>query len=232
MVISIRYLVQPAAEPASQARTITQRQNQEAQQQIATKGYYTGNNDQAEKNIENLKGQLTDNSERSRIGRAILTVTADLLAKVKTSDTVEKSCKFTLDAVKNSDDLAQRSKALKQLHAAQNEVITFLQDYDRHCHEALASDNIAPSTQDEVTASARKGAHVDLLVLLWQNKLKLSDDYVARFDFLRKNWGDWQIKDGDVIFAEEGKTTSYDALVQAVQDDIAKIHDTQRQIFQ
>jgi hypothetical protein len=216
----------------AQAQAMTEQQKEAAQKEIATKGYYTGNTDQAEQNIEKLKSQLTDDSERSRIGRAILAVTTGLLDKVKASDAVQKTCKFTLDAVKSADDLAARGRSISQLHDTQADVIRFLQNYDQQCRDALNSDNVAAATQDEVIASAHQGAHVDLLVALWQEKMKLSDDYVARFDFLRKNWGGWEFKAGDVIFKEDAKATAYDTLVQAVQDDIAKIHDTQRQIFQ
>jgi hypothetical protein len=238
VLISMLYLVRPALPPGNEARALTQQQKQsqqqkqEAQKEIASKGYYAGNSDQAEQNIEKLKGQLTDNSERSRIGRAILTVTAELLDKVKASDAVEKTCKFTLDGVTGTDDLAARNETIQQLRAAQADVISFLQNYDEYCHQAMSSDNIAAATQDAVVASARKGAHTDLLITLWQAKMKLSGDYVTRFDFLRKNWGQLQIKDGEVGFIDDKQAAAYNALVQVIQDDIAKIHDTQRLIFQ
>jgi hypothetical protein len=83
-----------------------------------------------------------------------------------------------------------------------------------------------------VIAEARKGAHVDLLITLWQQKIKLSEDHASRFLFLQKNWGSWQYTSGQVIFANDTQASGYDGIVASIQDDVAKIRDTQKQIFQ
>jgi hypothetical protein len=218
--------------PVSEAQAMSDQQKHEAQKEIAKKGYYTADPAQAERNIQKLKGQLTDDSETSRIGRDVLAVTTALLAKVKASDAVERTCKFTLDGITSADDFTGRIGAISLLRAAQNDVVSFLQGYDQHCRDTLTADHIAPATQNEVIAGARKGAHIDLLITLWQEKMKLSDDHIARFVFLQKNWGGWQVSSGQVIFNDDAQATSYDLLVDAIQDDVAGIRDTQRQIFQ
>jgi hypothetical protein len=134
--------------------------------------------------------------------------------------------------VTSADDLAARIGAISMLRAAQNDVVVFLQGYDQHCRDALTADHIAVATQNDVISGARKGAHIDLLIVLWQEKMKLSDDHIARFVFLQKNWGGWQVTNGQVIFTEDSQATGYDLLVDAIQDDVTEIRDTQRQIFQ
>ncbi|MEJ0000991.1 MAG: hypothetical protein WDO13_18600 [Verrucomicrobiota bacterium] len=119
---------------------------------------------------------------------------------MKASDAIEDTCKFTLETVKTPEDLDAQMAAITRLRAAQGDVVTFLQNYDQHCRDVLTRDGIAAGTQAEVIAGARKGAHVDLLIGLWQAKMKLSDDHIARFAFLRKNWGQWELTEGKVFF--------------------------------
>jgi hypothetical protein len=216
----------------AEAREISDRQKQEAQKEIANKGYYTGDASQAEQNIQKLKGRLADDSLTSHIGRDILEVTTDLLRKVKTSDALEANCNFTLDGVRSEDDFSGRIAAISMLRNAQNDVVIFLQGYDQHCRDALAADHIASATQDDVIAGARKGAHVDQLIALWQEKMKLSSDHVARFVFLQKNWGNWHFTNGEVSFDADVQVAEYDQLVQTIRDDVDKIRETQKQIFQ
>jgi hypothetical protein len=214
------------------ARAIRDRQKQEAQQEIASKGFYTADTGQAEENIQKLNGQITSDSGTARAARDILAVTTGLLSKVKASDKVEANCKFTLDGVKSPDDLTTQIAAIATLRAAQNSVVGYLEGYDQHCRDALAGEPITPATESDVIAGAHQSAHVDQLITLWQEKMKLSDDHIARFVFLRKNWGQWQFINGQVMFTSDAQATAYDTLVGAIQGDVGKIHDTQKQIFQ
>jgi hypothetical protein len=175
-------------------------------------------------------GPSAEEGEKSRLSRDVLSVTADLQAKVKASEVVEQNCKFTLDGVKSASDLTGQIGGIAMLREAQGEVVDFLNDYDQHCREALEADHAPAASQADVIAGARQGAHVDSLMTLWQAKMKLSGDHVARLAFLQKNWGRWQLNGGQVDFDDKALVVDYDKLIEAIGDDINKIRDAQKQV--
>jgi hypothetical protein len=96
----------------------------------------------------------------------------------------------------------------------------------------LAHDDFSPDFVDGVLAGARKSGHVDMLITLWQSKIKLTDDYVARLDYLGKSYGAWNVKDGKLVFTDSDGIVAYNGYIQALQNDVKAIGDEQKQIVQ
>jgi hypothetical protein len=205
---------------------------EQARQELAEKAYSPGDSQKVEQNIQTIRNETTGNSEGARLTRDILDVDNSLMGKVTATQQLEKVCRFDPITITDLDDLGQRRDALRKLRDAQSEVLTFLHFYDSHCREAIAHDDFPPSVVEKTVADARKASHVEFLVKLWQINIKVSDDHIARLDFLEKNWGLWKVKDGKLVFEEKDSAVTYDTLVAALQNDAEKIGAIQKQIFQ
>jgi hypothetical protein len=206
--------------------------NAEAQKQIQAKGYYEGSPDQSEKNLQMLKAQVQDDSEKSRLTRNMLDVASELLKRVKASEAAEKACDFDPTTIANQDDLATRRDNIAHLRDTQADVIAYLQNIETHYREALAPGHFSPELVEGAIVGARKSGHVVELILLWQEKAQLSDDHAARLDFLEKNWGRWQVKQGQLLFQDDATLTSYNDMTRDLQIDVKEIGQTQKEIFQ
>lgn len=215
-------------------KEVNDRTKSEAQKEIAAKGYYDGNTKQSDNDLQKLKDAVSqDDSEVSRLGRDILTVTEQLVAKAKASEAADKAVgNFDPATITSLDDINTRKTAISALRDTQVDMITFLQNYDAHCHEAMAKDNFNPDTENQTIAGARKGGHIDLLISLWQIKQKLSEDHLARLSFLQANWGHWSVKEGKLLFEDQATLEAYNGFVHSLHDDVKQLGDVQKQIFQ
>jgi hypothetical protein len=232
LLMIVGKLSRPNSRFEATAHALDEKVQAEAQKEIAAKGYFDGSTQEAEQNLQVLRDQATGDSQTARIARDMLDLTHNLLALVKTSDDAEKACVFDPGTITSLDDITQRRTSINKLRDAQAEVVTFLQDYDSHCRDALAHDNFDASVVSATIAGARKGSHVDLLVTLWQDKIKLSDDHLSRLDFLQKNWGKWEAKDGKLLFQDDTTLAAYNVYVQTLKSDVKEMGEMQKQIFQ
>jgi GYF domain 2 len=214
------------------ANTLNAKANDDAKKEIASKGYYSGDPQKAEQDLQQVRSQLTGDTEVARLSRDLLDVTHQILAKVKISDDAEKACVFEVNTIASADDITARRALLAKLKDTQMDVKTYLEGYDSHCRVAMASENAAPATVDAIIGGARKGGHIDLLVSLWQQKIKLTDDYVARLDFLSQKFGAWSTKNDKILFQDDAAVAGYNKLVGNLHDDVQQIEATQKQFFQ
>ena len=217
-----------------EANAMSDQTKADARKQIADKGYYEGNIPQTEANLQKLKEQADqDNSEASRLMRDAVVVTQALVVKVKASEAAEKACgSFDPATFTSLADIATLRAAITKLRGTQTDVLADLQNYDDHCRTALANGGFSAETVNQFIAGARKGGHIDQVISIWQLKIKLSDDHLARLDFLEKGWGSWNSKDGKLLFSDKDDLDSYNTLTRNLQNDVKGIGDLQKQIYQ
>ena len=204
-----------------------------AQAEIKAHGYYAESVQEAEGNLQKLKaGVGQDNTETSRIARDLLGVDEQVMDGVKTSTAAEKACRFDLTTVRDQNDLQSCRPPLIKLRDTQTAMITYLQHFDDHCREALASESLNGPQIDSVVAGMHKSGHIDVLILIWQLKVKLTDDYLARLDLLDQKWGAWAIRDKKLVFMDTPTLNSYNGYVIKLHDDVRQIGEAQKQVFQ
>ena len=63
-------------------------------------------------------------------------------------------------------------------------------------------------------------------------KIKISNDHLARLDFLEKRWGSWNSKDGKLLFSDKDGLDTYNALTRNIQTDFKEGTALQDQMFQ
>jgi hypothetical protein len=206
----------------------------DARKQIAAKGFYSGNIPQEEANLQKIRDAAgQDDSQMARMMRAASGVTQALVDKIKASQTAEQACgSFDPATLQNLVDLNTLRENMGKLRVTQVDVLTFLQNYDDHCRAAMATGGFGDADIEQVIAGAHKGGHIDQAVAMWQFKIKLTDDHLARLDFLDKHWGSWQAQDGKLIFNSEETLTGYNGLTQNLANDIKSGRDLQAQVFQ
>lgn len=225
----------PQAPPENKAIVIQQEMNADARKQIADKGYYAGASDapnKTQQNVDALKAQATGDTPEARAARDMYKVTDLFIAQVKTSNDIEKNCVFEVVTIDNTEELKRRRDHLAQLKDAQKDVVTFLIDFDKHCQDAMAPDKLPDDMVKGVIAGARTSAHIEQLITLWQSKVKLTEDYIGRLNYLDKSYGSWDVRDGQVVFSDKESFVKYGELVQALQDDVKKIGDNQKAIVE
>jgi hypothetical protein len=206
----------------------------EARKQIAEKGRYDGNLPQAEANMQKLKEQADqDHSQASRLMRAAVVVSQEIVEKINASVAAENACGSFDPATLNSlADVNNLRTAVTKLRATQADVLSEFESYDDLLRDALAKDNVSAYTINQAIAGARKGGHVDEAIAAWQLKIKLSDDHLSRLDFLEKSWGSWNSKDGKLLFSDKDSRDAYNNLTINLQNDVKDIGDLQKRIVQ
>lgn len=204
----------------------------DAKKAIAENGDYTPNADQARQNIEKLQGELTGDSETARAGRDLLNVSSEIVTKVQASQDIENKGDFTLAAIKTPDDLAAQTAQLTKLRAAQADMVDYLENFDQHCRDAMAADHFPDAFIAGAIHGARTSGHIELVTTLWKTKVKLTDDFLARQDLLKKDWGQWQVQGEKVLFTDDDSIAAYNGIMTAIRDDAAEVKQVQTQIFQ
>lgn len=204
----------------------------DAKKQIAAKGYYVGDPDRAQQNLEKLKSMASGDSATARGERDLADVMSGLFAKVKVAQADELACNFKVGDISTQADLAARRQAIEKLRGAQKDVVALLQNFDSSCRDVMTKDNLPPATVDALIDGARRGGHMDTLVQLWQGQVKLSDDYLARLDFLDKCYGSWTTRDGKVIFTDNDSLAAFNNFVLTLQADAKQVKDLQARIVQ
>jgi uncharacterized protein YfcZ (UPF0381/DUF406 family) len=204
----------------------------EAKKEIAAQGYYKGNPEKAQQALEQLNQQASGDTEAARGTRALVSVMNELYAKVKAAEAVGANCNFDVTTITDTDDITKRCDTIKQLRASQGDVIDFLQTFDDHANRALAQANVSTATAEAMLADTHKTGHLPTLISIWQAQQKRCDDHIARFEFLNKNYGSWNVKDGAIVCSDASSQDKYNSLTQALQDDTNQIADEQKLLTQ
>ena len=228
----VGHLANPDLTLLAHANAMSEKMKEQARKQIAANGYFQDNSAQAEQNLQTLQKEASGTTDTDRGIRDLLSVMNDLFAKVKVSNAAEEACDFQVSTIASPDDIAKRRALIVKLHDTQQDVLAYLQGFDAHCRDAMAKDNFPPDFVSGAISGARKTGHLDTLIALWQAKMKLSDDFVARLDFLDKNYGSWNTKDGKVVFSDKSALASYNDLLKPLGEDAKQIGDMQKQLVQ
>jgi hypothetical protein len=226
--IVIAYELRPATLPASSTVASTQDNTKQA----SAEGNAAANSAPATPPAPTPDAQASANSLSDQSRRDLNAVTSQFAAIIKASNEAESACNVDISTIESTDDIARRRDALMKLRAAQLEVIVYLQNFDNHCREALAPDTFPSDFVTNLIAVEHKSGKIDLLITLWQAKMKLTDDHVARFEYLAKSYGAWNVKDGKAVFTDTDALAAYNILQEALQNDVNAILDNQKKIAQ
>ena len=104
-------------------------------------------------------------------------------------------------------------------------------NYDDHLRAALAGANVSDKEVNQFIEGAHQGGNIDQMVVLWRLKITVCDDQLARLDFLEKNWGAWNAKDGRILFPDDANAVAYKQLVHAIQKDANDLKEMQLTIY-
>ncbi len=167
------------------------------------------------------------------VARDVQQVNDTLLEKTKAAGSAEAACpNFNPTTITTHENVAQRQAAITAWQTTQNDVLTYLQGYDSHVRDALAHENLSQKDLDDAVADAHKKAQVDQLISLWQLKIKLSSDHLARLLFLDKAWDHWSGKTGKLVFDDQSVLDDYNKLLSPLQEDVKGITDIEKQLTQ
>ncbi len=149
------------------ANALNDQTKAEARKQIAEKGYYDGNLQQAEANMQKLSARRARTTASRRVSCALRWgVSQEIIDKVKTSADAEKACGSFDPATLNSlDDIAKLRAAISKLRGTQADVLSEFESYDEHCRAALANGNFSADSINEFVAGAHKGGHIDQVIV-------------------------------------------------------------------
>jgi outer membrane murein-binding lipoprotein Lpp len=218
----------------AEAQQMSDQMKAQARQSMAANGDIDGEaqTHQALQNMQKLQNELDDGSVTSRVARDILKVGTDLVKKVQASNEIEKTCDFSLNDVKGADDLTARIALTGKLHDAASDVLSFLQNFDQHCRDAMAPDNFPDATQRGAIDGARTSGHIDMVISLWQAKVGLCDDFTASYGLLAKHWGEWEAKDDHPVFKDAALDAEYESLMTSLRAHLKTLEDTQKALVQ
>jgi len=210
-----------------------QHTQEEARREIAEKGYYTGNMDEAEANLQKLEAEAQqDDNEASRLVLGTIPVSRTILEKIKAAEAASQACGDLDPSKYNSlDDVTAAKAAVTQLRNAENSVLDDYLNYDDHLRAALAGANVSDKEVNQFIEGAHQGGNIDQMVVLWRLKITVCDDQLARLDFLEKNWGAWNAKDGRILFPDDANAVAYKQLVHAIQKDANDLKEMQLTIY-
>jgi hypothetical protein len=231
IVGQIRHRKMQRLETSIRNMEATTREN--ARREIAQKGYYSGDVSQEKADLQKIADQTRqDDSGEARMTQAAVGVTQALLQKIEAANAAEKACgSFDPSQLGSLVDLNNLKESIGMLRTTQQGVVTFLSNYDDHCRAALASGGFEGAAVDQFIAGAHKSGQVDAALGIWKIKIKLSDDHVARLDFLDKHWGSWSARDGKIYFSTQADLDAYNALTRALVDDLQQGRDLQKMTF-
>jgi len=200
-------------------------------QQLAEKRHGDSNLPKADAGATTMADQ--DDSESSRLMRAAVVISQEILEKVKISTAAEQACGSFDPATLNSlADIYTLRTAISKLRDTQTDVLNEFQNYDDRCRAVLIREHLSVDEINQAIAGARKGEHVEEAINAWQLKIKLSDDHLSRLDFLEKSWGSWNSKDGKLLFSDKDSMDAYNALTLDLQNDVKQLGDLQKKAYQ
>jgi hypothetical protein len=185
----------------------------------------------AEARMEKAKELANENAnDVARMVKDAQPVQQEMIDKVKATDAAEKACgNFDPASLTTQADLKTLRAGIDRLRAAQADVLAYFQTYDDRCRTALANGGFSADGIERFVAGAHETGHIDQAVAIWQLRIKLTDDHLARLDFLDKHWGTWQPKDGKLLFTNQDDLDTYNALTQNLVADISHGNDLQSQ---
>jgi hypothetical protein len=132
---------------------------------------------------------------------------------------------FDPKTIQSSQDISTRRAAITKVRDARSDEVTYFENFDKHCRDALAKDQFNPEMVAKTIATTSQTAHIDYVLTRCRIKVKISDDMISILNFLNKNWGEWSAKDGKMIFEDEASVTNYKALAKSLNDDITEAND-------
>ncbi len=186
--------------------------------------------DSARVAVPTAKASVSDDPDTlARMVRAAQPVQQEMIDKVKTSDEAEKACgNFDPATLATQSDLTALRNGLTKLRAAQSDVLSYFQNYDDRCRTAMSNGGFSADGVERFVASVHQSGRIDQAVAIWQLRIKLTDDHLARLDFLDKHWGNWQPKNGQLLFVNQSDLDNYNALTQALAIDIQRGNELQK----
>lgn len=226
----------PARHYTQETQAVTQNLKDEAAQQLATSGTYNPDSDKNEATLEHLKSEASKlDTKESRATNALLGVMSVLVEKQKAFASAEGDVapllQQTPDQITSLDDIDARLKGLNKVHAAADDMLVFLKDFDNQCRLALAGQNLSDEDINDAVSACHKSGKIDDLVVFWQVSSDLTEENISMFGILKDQWGKWTVTDGKVTFQDANALETFNATVRDIQNDAQKQGELQKALL-
>jgi hypothetical protein len=153
-------------------------------------------------------------------------------AKVKIGQDALAACNLDVTTITGADDIAQRRVKLEKYRQTQVDLAGDAKTLRSRLREAMVQEKVPADLINQIVSSPASAHRYDLMISLWQNRVKVVDDQIAHLDFLNQTYGTWNVANGQIIFHDQASLDSYNALTQTIQNDAKAANDTAKQVLQ
>jgi hypothetical protein len=229
----IYYMPQtPEEDLAAKEQAMSDKLMKDARKAVDGRGNLKDTREEARADIQKMSAMATDDSETSRATRALVEVEKEIGAKVKIGEAAFANCDFDPTTITGTDDIAQRRANFLTYRQTQADVLEDARTFRPRLRQALINENVSSDYINESMSDPQTAKRFEIMVSLWQDRVKAADDQIARLDFLNQTYGTWNVTDGKLIFHDQASLNSYNALVQGLQADANAIQDEAKQYVQ
>lgn len=195
----------------------------DAHRQLRSRGYYEPDLEHAQVWADALRAQSKNlGPDGARIAQALVSVTDSMLLKAKKYEAESKRLEslglMDVSQITVPSDIKARREVTASFRAANDELISFLEEMPCECRKSLSGYGLASYEVDQVIRSYLKGACLDVVMPIRKLDREFADQYSALLDVLEHNWGEWQVKDGQLQFRNPQPMETYNAIIRQLQE--------------
>ena len=132
---------------------------------------------------------------------------------------------------KSDADIDERLVLLKAFSSANDEFMGFLKGVDGRFRTELAKENVSAKTADEMAKGFYHGGNIDKLIAIRGTDQDLCATMDKYLQLLKREWGNWETKDGAVVFKHTGVVQEFNGYAKRIQEVANRQMELQQQIL-
>jgi len=132
---------------------------------------------------------------------------------------------------KSDADFDERLALLKTFSSANDDFMGFLKGVDGRFRAELAKENVGVKTADEMTKGFYKGGNIDKLVAIRATDQDLCATMDKYLQLLKREWGNWETKEGTVVFKRAGVIEEFNGYATHIQEVANRQMELQQQVL-
>jgi hypothetical protein len=155
------------------------------------------------------------NGSAGKADRISLQKVEELVDKISELGRKEGRCGVLVQSMRKADLDAQLSD-LREIQMMEVNLVPYLGEFDLSLRGELNRQQVPANEHQAAITTSTRVLRLYLVQAYEGTNLNFCNAAIARLDFLRSHWGQWEIKGGQVVFADEGLSQQHAELLEGM----------------